>query len=684
MNFSPQARPSRSSVRRRFAQPLLALLSAAVLAQPGVTAWAQTYLIDFGGSIQTTYGPAPDDPLNYWNNLTDTIGTFANGTLANLVSSQNITSTISVVIIKPFNGVNPDGTQVSSLYPVNATRDSLYGNTEEWAGKANIFPEFKLTGLDPATKYTLTFYASRQNVTDVREVGYTVTGGNSGFVALDAANNVDQTAAVADITPDGSGEIKIALAPTANNNNGYHFTYLNTLRVDAAPPQTALAFTQQPASHKVQQGKPVTLTAGVSGSPPYFIRWFENGMLLPDATQFSYTIPAAQLSMNGYQYSVTVSNLAYAITSSNAVLTVLNDTNPPSVVKAASYDGLNIQIVFDEALDFSSGADANNYTLQAPSGSQIWSALLSPDSKRVTLQLTQPITGSFTVAMNHVMDEVGNTVAPNTLITGPVIAIEDQDLLFDFGGGSTTQFGPAPNDPVNYWNNVTSAGTTDGGQMVGLVTVYNTETGIGFSTVRRFNGVNDNGTQASPLFPANATRDSLFGNTGTFGGIANIFPKFNLTGLNPARQYTLTFFASRTGVSDNRTTGYTVEGANSGFAALNAANNVSNTTNVAGIFPTAAGEIAVSMAPTAANNNSPTYFTYLGVLRLSPYTAPLKFTSSKIVNGKIELQWSGNGKLERSSSPAGGWAEITPAPTSPYQESLTPGENRFYRLKGNR
>jgi len=657
------------------------VLAVALLTLVGLSTQAQTYLIDFGGANTTSRGPLPDDPVNYWNNVGLTVGTSATGVLSNLVSSVNSTSNMRLATVSPFNGANENGTQGSSLYPINATRDSLYGNTEEWNGLTNIFPSFKLAGLDAATTYSLTFYASRTGVSDNRETVYTVNGGNSGTATLNASNNADETVSVTNITPNAQGEIAISLAPSANNDNTYHFTYLGFLRVDAVPPQTPIAFTRQPASQQVIQLKPATFAAAVTGAPPYAVQWYENGQPLYGENQFTLTIPTVTLDMNGWYYSVTVSNLAYGVSSTNAVLTVLSDTNPPIALQAVSYDGVTIAMTYNELMDVTTATDYQNYVVNG-GAVQVLYGLMNPDNKSVVLTLSAAITGSFDVVVNNVQDLAGNPIAPNTSLSGQVIALEDQDLLFDFGGSFTTGLGEAPNDPQNYWNNVTTGiGTSDVGEMFNLVTVHNSITPIGLKVIRRFNGANENGTQVSSAYAANATRDSLFGNTGTFGAGSNFFPSFKLTGLDTARQYSFTFYASRTSVSDNRETGYTVEGANTNFTALNPANNINNTARVQGMIPNASGEISISIAPTVNNNNGATRFTYLGVLRMSPYAPPLQFLPPVLQNGKIRLEWTGTGKLMRAPSATGTWTEILPTPTSPYEDNVVPGENRFYRLQ---
>jgi hypothetical protein len=137
-----------------------------------------------------------------------------------------------LVIVSRFNGANTNGTLASKQFPASATRDSLFGNTETFSGLADVFPEFKLTDLDPLLTYDFTFYASRLGVSDFRETGYSVSGGNTGFAALNASGNIDNVAVVSGIRPDASGAITISLAPTSRNNNANHFTYLGAMRVE--------------------------------------------------------------------------------------------------------------------------------------------------------------------------------------------------------------------------------------------------------------------------------------------------------------------------------------------------------------------------------------------------------------------------------------------------------------------
>lgn len=207
--------------------------SALYLVAP-VATHAQTFLFDFGSTNQTTGQPQA------WNNVLNSIGTNPNGVLLDLVSSDGSVTGVDLRMVTRFSGENQNGALTTSTdFPSSATRDSLYGNTENFNGQANNFPSFKLTDLDPAKTYDFTFYASRMPADDNRETLYTVSGGISGSVALNAANNINETVSLFGITPNATGEILISLSPGANNNNSNHFTYLGVMVVTAVPEPSA-------------------------------------------------------------------------------------------------------------------------------------------------------------------------------------------------------------------------------------------------------------------------------------------------------------------------------------------------------------------------------------------------------------------------------------------------------------
>ena len=99
----------------------------------------------------------------------------------------------------------------------------------------------------------------------------------------------------------------------------------NHLGVFAQP--LAPVFLAQPSSQTVPLWEGATFSAEAIGAPPLSYQWRFNGTNLAGATDQSYAIGAA-LAANGGSYSVVVSNAHGAVTSSNAVLTVLPLLSP--------------------------------------------------------------------------------------------------------------------------------------------------------------------------------------------------------------------------------------------------------------------------------------------------------------------------------------------------------------------
>lgn len=200
-----------------------------------------TFLIDFGATGTPTMAGAQGVDV-VWNNVTPTVGGFDSASISNLVRADGTATPVVLQMVSRFNGANESGTTFGEPFPATATRDSLFGNTEEFSGLSDVTPIFKLSGLNPATAYSLEFYASRMGVGDIRETRYTVQGATEKFADLDASNNELNTVTIADVQPDASGEITISLTPGPNNDNGNHFTYLGVLRVTwtaSEPPQPA-------------------------------------------------------------------------------------------------------------------------------------------------------------------------------------------------------------------------------------------------------------------------------------------------------------------------------------------------------------------------------------------------------------------------------------------------------------
>ena len=95
-----------------------------------------------------------------------------------------------------------------------------------------------------------------------------------------------------------------------------------------APIVTPPSITSQPQPVTVTVGDPAMFNVTATGTAPLSYQWRRNGIAIGGATSSTYTLASTQLSDNGVQFSVVVSNTGGSATSANALLTV-NNVNPP-------------------------------------------------------------------------------------------------------------------------------------------------------------------------------------------------------------------------------------------------------------------------------------------------------------------------------------------------------------------
>ena len=196
--------------------------------------------------------------------------------------------------------------------------------------------------------------------------------------------------------------------------------------------------------------------------------------------------------------------------------------------------------------------------------------------------------------------------------------------LIDFGS-STNQ------TSTTGWNNITETTPADTNTSVGLVDDAGGSTGLSlkFSTLFMSNvtgtpgcGANVGGATNSSVYPSSATGDSLY-NSGVSGNVcgAVVHPNavFTISGLDQYSNYDFTFYASRTGVGDNRSTDYGLSASNSTTVVLNPSNNVNTVVTASAITPNSDGTVTITVSADAANNNS-FHYNYLGVMDITKHT----------------------------------------------------------------
>lgn len=198
--------------------------------------------------------------------------------------------------------------------------------------------------------------------------------------------------------------------------------YLSRYDVPASIPS------DQPADQVVFEARRATFSVSATGSPPITYQWYQNGAAIPGANASSYTTPLLTTADNGSTFYVEVMNPFSSAVSRVATLTVNADNAPPVLLSASSVNSTDIGLCFDEALDPVSAADPINYVVNGGAVT-VTSATLRYDGKTVQLVLGSPISGSFTVQVNNVLDLTGrNAVAAGSSASGSVGVLTPVDL----------------------------------------------------------------------------------------------------------------------------------------------------------------------------------------------------------------------------------------------------------------
>lgn len=185
-------------------------------------------------------------------------------------------------------------------------------------------------------------------------------------------------------------------------------------------------------------------------------------------------------------------------------------------------------------------------------------------------------------------------------------------VLVDFGGTNAT----------GNWNGISNAVS---GSVANAIDDTGASTGITIAITSRFNAINTDGTSSGAApYPSFATADSFYGNAlAPFNSqpiIANSTVTFSNLAIGTA--YSFTFYASRMGVSDNRTSRYTLTGAGSPqFGELDASNNIGNSVTVSNVLPNVSGVITLDVGAGTGNTN-PTGFYYLGAVEIHSVPEP--------------------------------------------------------------
>jgi GH25 family lysozyme M1 (1,4-beta-N-acetylmuramidase) len=161
------------------------------------------------------------------------------------------------------------------------------------------------------------------------------------------------------------------------DNTNLSFGLVDNVRVEV--PATAPIVSIQPQSQTVKLGTNVIFTVAASGLPSPNLQWRFNGTNIFGATNSSYALAFVAATNTG-NYSVTATNVAGSVTSSNALLALI----PPN---AAQFQSISVQN--GNAVQISFTGDAYwTYTIETSTNLTSWSALTNLTSANGAFSFT--------------------------------------------------------------------------------------------------------------------------------------------------------------------------------------------------------------------------------------------------------------------------------------------------------
>jgi hypothetical protein len=466
--------------------------------------------------------------------------------------------------------------------------------------------------------------------------------------SIPGATNATYTIPQVLYTNAGSYALLVSNPLSTNTTRAAVLTVTNTPVTFADP--------SQPADVVAVEGRAVTLTSVVAGSPPFQYQWYFGSSLISGATNSTYSIAAAALTNSG-GYQVEVSNQANATNSRIAAVTILADTLPPAI---ASISASSTQLVvnFSEALDPLTATNPVKYSISG--GVSVTGAAMNPNnSSQVILTTSGMSLGSlYTLSVNGVKDLFGNAaVTAGGFTRGITIDgdFSDWDGLAPIytsdtsGTPSAADFKAvyAFNDANNYyfrvtlWQDIPAAA----GQFPLYANIY-------YDTDNNVNTGHLPGTIGSELLT-----QSGFGYQEKNGG-------FNEGGINGLGWFCLP-----------ATTNSDFE-----FSISRAATYASDglpvfTTNVLNVHfeGQTTSFVAVNEAPPGG------VMSYTNVDIVVPPLPVSLLAASPVPGNRVAVTWEGTGTLQaRGSVSSGTWTNV-PAAVSPYVPPASPG-SLFFRL----
>jgi hypothetical protein len=252
--------------------------------------------------------------------------------------------------------------------------------------------------------------------------------------------------------------------------------------------------TRQPTNVTVYEGQPAIFNfVGMGGAS---FQWRTNSgtgtpVNLPNGTNIAYVIPSVTRAMDGLVFSVVETGVSNSVTSSNAILRVLADTNPPVLISAYLTDTNVITVSFSEAVTLTTATNLANYAVTNAIGANLTiTSITLTNGSNVLIKVSSFTPGQYTLVASMIRDisTAGNYLATNSRATvgladWPLVTFDTNSIWkynqnnVDLGtsftsrtyNDSTWEVGPSVLDGKIDGNGLLTPRTQIGGLTVGTV-----------------------------------------------------------------------------------------------------------------------------------------------------------------------------------------------------------------------
>lgn len=203
---------------------------------------------------------------------------------------------------------------------------------------------------------------------------------------------------------------------------------------------------QQPRDIVVVEGATATFLVQAQGTPVLHYQWKRNGMVIPGATDASYTLPSTVLADSGASFTVAVSNSLDIIASQPARLTVNPLLTPPIITQQPGPRIVNVGQTAS-FLVMASGSEPLAYQWRR-NGTSL------PGANSITLDISnakEQDAGSYDVIVSNGAGSVTSAAATLTVVViPPTITSQPADTVIGTGQTASFSVGISGSMPFQY------------------------------------------------------------------------------------------------------------------------------------------------------------------------------------------------------------------------------------------